>query len=327
MSGDSIAGQVAERPNDGGMNSITPLKVAVSARSLFDLEESHSVFELEKNLDAYLAHARSRQEEPLEPAAAFPLMRALLNLNKLVPQSTPLVDATIVSSIHPQAGLRIINSLAHHDLPIKRTTFTGGAPTVPYLKAYGVDLFLSKSAEDAQQAVNAGIAAAVMYDTPKDGGPLFDDFQIKLAIDGDAVIFTDASERIYKAGGENGLRDFLEHEHLMAREPLEEGPFAKMLKVIAALQAVRIDGRKPFRIILVTARGGNSRERVLRTFDAWGMEIDEIHFLSGFKKAPILQVIRPHIFFDDQEVHVGPASQIVPSGLVPWIEKSGDKAA
>jgi 5'-nucleotidase len=309
------------------LTAIIPLKVAVSARSLFDLEESHSLFELEKDLDAYLAHVKSRQEDPLEPAAAFPLMKALLNLNRLVQQDTPLVDATIVSSIHPQAGLRIINSLAFHDLPIKRTTFTGGAPTVPYLKAYGVDLFLSKSVEDAQQAVNAGIAAAVMYGSPRDGGSLSDDFQIKIAIDGDAVIFTDASERIYKAGGANGLRDFLEHEHLKAREPLEEGPFAKVLRVIAALQAVRINGRKPFRIILVTARGGNSRERVLRTFEAWGMEIDEVHFLNGFKKAPILQVIRPHIFFDDQEVHVGPASQIVPSALVPWIDKSDGRAA
>jgi 5''-nucleotidase. len=306
--------------------AITPLRVAVSARSLFNLEESHSVFELEKDLDAYLAHAKSRQEDPLEPAAAFPLMKALLNLNALVPQDTPLVDATIVSSIHPPAGLRIINSLAHHDLPIKRATFTGGAPTVPYLRAYGVDLFLSKSLEDVQQAVNAGIASAVMYDSPKSGDGVDDDFQIKIAIDGDAVIFTDASERIYKAGGENGLKNFLEHEQMMAKQPLEEGPFAKVLRVIASLQAVRINGRKPFRIIVVTARGGSSRERVLRTFDVWGstwgIEIDEIHFLSGFKKAPILQVIRPHIFFDDQEAHVKPASEVVPSGLVPWVEKS-----
>lgn len=302
-----------------------PLRVAVSARSLFNLDESHAVFEKE-GLEAYLSHARTHQEDPLQPDAAFPLMKALLNLNSLAPPQTPIVDAVIVSSIHPRSGLRIINSLAHHDLPIKRTTFTGGAPTVPYLKAYDVDLFLSKSVEDAQQAVNAGIAAAVMYSAPKQAS-LFDDFQIRIAIDGDAVIFTDASERIYKEGGENGLRDFLEHEHLMARHPLEEGPFAKMLRVIAALQSVRINGRKPFRIVLVTARGGNSRERVLRTFEAWGMEIDEIHFLSGFKKAPILQVIRPHIFFDDQDVHVGPASLIVPSALVPWIEKPTEEAA
>jgi 5'-nucleotidase len=302
------------------MTALAPLRVAVSARSLFDMEESHALFERDKDLDTYLAHVRSHQEEPLQPAAAFPLMKALLNLNSLVPAATPIVDATIVSSIHPQAGLRIINSLAHHALPIKRTTFTGGAPTVPYLKAYGIDLFLSKSMADVQQAVNAGIAAAVMYASPKDG--LFsDDFQISLAIDGDAVIFGDASERIYKAGGDNGLRDFLEHEHLNAREPLEEGPFAKMLRVIAALQSIRINGRKPFRIILVTARGGDARERVLRTFEAWGMDIDEIHFLSGFKKAPILQAIRPHIFFDDQDVHVGPASLVVPAGLVPWVAK------
>ena len=221
------------------INAIAPLRVAVSARSLFDLEESHAVFERE-GLDAYLSHARAHQELPLEPEAAFPLMKALMKLNSLAPAATPIVDAVIVSSIHPRSGLRIINSLSHHDLPIKRTTFTGGAPTVPYLKAYGVDLFLSRSVEDAQQAVNAGIAAAVMYAAPKDA--LYDDFQIRIAIDGDAVIFTDASERIYKAGGANGLQDFLEHEHMMARQPLEDGPFAKMLRVIAALQSVTIAG-------------------------------------------------------------------------------------
>ena len=317
---------MATEASSGYQGSKTvPLRVAVSARSLFNLEESHAVFENE-GPEAYLSHARANQENPLEPDAAFPLMKALLNLNHLAPPDMPIVDAVIVSSIDPMSGLRIINSLAHHNLPIKRTSFTGGQPTVPLLKAYGVDLFLSKSAGDAQQAVNAGIAAAVMYSAPKEAS-LFDDFQIRIAIDGDAVVFTDASERIYKAGGENGLRDFLAHEHMNAREPLEEGPFTKMLRVITALQSVRIEGRKPFRIILVTARGGDSRERVLRTFEAWGMEIDEIHFLSGFTKAPILQAIRPHIFFDDQETHVGPASLIVPSALVPWVERPSDKAA
>lgn len=304
------------------MSEIVPLRVAVSARSLFNLDESHLIYEND-GPEAYLAHVRQHQEEPLQPDAAFPLMKALLHLNTFVPANTPIVDAVIVSSIHPASGLRIINSLAHHDLPIKRTTFTGGDPTVPYLKAYGVDLFLTKSAVDVQQAVNAGIASALMYALPE-GGFLHDDFQIKIAIDGDAVIFADDSERIYKAGG---LGDFLEHEKLHAREPMADGPFAKLLRAISVLQKIRINGRKPFRIILVTARGGNARERVLRTLEAWEIELDEIHFLSGFRKDRILDVIKPHIYFDDQDLHVGPASKLVPSALVPWVERLDDEQA
>jgi len=289
-----------------------PLTVAVSARSLFDLEKSHRVYK-RKGLEAYLEHVRRHEDTPLEPGAAFPLVKALLRLNDLSQDGT-VVEVMAVSSIHPEAGLRIVNSMAAHGLAVRRASFTGGAAIVPYLKGFDVDLLLTRSKDDAQQAVDAGMAAAMMYDRP--GGEAHEDEdQIRIAFDGDAVIFTDESERIYKS---QGIEAFLAHETAKAQEPLADGPFAKLLRTIQRLQRHAPGDRKPFRIALVTARGGNARERVLRTLRAWDIDIDEAHFLSGHRKAGILEAFRPHIFFDDQDVHVKPASKLVPSALVPW---------
>lgn len=298
-----------------------PLTVAVSARSLFDLEKSHRIFK-RKGLEAYMDHVRKNEEVPLEPGAAFPLVKALLRLNELSTEG-PVVDVMAVSSIHPEAGLRLLNAMAAHGLAVRRASFTGGAPIVPYLKGFEVDLLLTKSKDDAQQAVDAGMAAAMMYDSPLPGGS-DENGQIRIAFDGDAVIFTDESERIYKA---EGIDAFLAHETAKAQEPLADGPFAKLLRTIQRFQKGAGDGRKPFRIALVTARGGNARERVLRTLRAWDIEIDEAHFLSGHRKDRILEAFRPHIFFDDQDVHVKPASRLVPSALVPWKKNSEESEA
>lgn len=300
------------------MEMYAPLRVAVSARSLFNLDESHEIF-VRDGADAYVAHMRERSEDTLEPGPVLPLMRALLHLNTLVPPDRPIIDPVIVSSIHPAAALRIDSSLAHHGVAIKRASFTGGSPTLPILKAYGVDLFLSRSMQDVQQATDAGIAAAQMHGYA-DVGPLGDDFQFKIAIDGDGVVFHEDSERIYQNGGkESGLKDFLAHEALNAKEPLGAGPFAKLLHKIAAIQAGAFsNGRKPFRIILVTARGGVARERVLRTFGAWKLEPDESYFLSGFMKAGIIAAAGAHVYFDDQMTHIVNAASVVPAGHVPW---------
>lgn len=289
------------------------LKVAVSARALFDLEQSHVLF-LEKGPEAFVAHTREMQDAPLSPGVAFPLIKGLLNLNKLSGREEPLVEVVVITSFAPAAGIRILKSIAHHELPIVRSSFTGNVPTIDYLDAFGVDLLLSKSTEDAQAAIRHGIAAAIMYDLPQ-AGDLDDDPQIRIAFDGDAVLFSDESERVYKT---RQLSGFLENEKRNVNIPLADGPFAKVLRIINELQQCEINGRKPFRIALVTARGGDARERVLRTFDAWGLSVDEAHFLSGFPKAGILKAFGPHIFFDDQDAHVSQASEVVPSGLVPW---------
>jgi len=293
-------------------HTVTPLVVAVSARSLFNLEESHSIFERD-GIDAYVRHVRANEDEALPKGAAFPLVKALLDLNDLSPEGR-VVEVIAVSSIHPDAGLRIVNSIDAYGLGIRRAAFTSGSPVLPILQAFDVDLLLSKSIVDVQQAVDSGMAAAIMYSPPDESAsPL--DGQIRIAFDGDAVIFSDESERIYKA---EGLDAFLEHEARKAREPMAEGPFAKLLGTIQRIQKSAPAGRKPFRLALVTARGGNARERVLRTLRAWDIEIDEVYFLNGYRKDRILAAFRPHIFFDDQDAHVSPASKVVPSGRVPW---------
>jgi 5'-nucleotidase len=299
------------------------LKIAVSARALFDLDEANKLF-LEQGPDAFIANMNEHREEPFAPGVAFPLIKGVLNLNTLARTEQPLVEVLIITSFSPAAGVRILRSLSHHGLPILPASFiTGNIPVVDYLEAFEVDLLLSKSKEDVEQAVDRGIAGALMYNPPR-FDDLANDPQIRIAFDGDAVIFDEASEKVYQR---SRLTGFLEHEKQKVDIPLSDGPFAKVLRTINELQKHTINGVKPFRIALMTARGGEARERVLRTFDAWGIHPDEAHFLSGFKKAGVLKAFRPHIFFDDQDAHVGPASEVVPAGLVPWKSspKDGDR--
>lgn len=288
------------------------LVIGVSARALFDMEQSNHIY-LESGLKAYLAHHQEREQEPLEPGSAFPLVSALLKLNSLLPSNQQTVEVVILSGLHPDAGVRIMESLKHYSLGVNRGAFTGGQDIGPYLEAFNVDLFLSQSQEDVQEAVNSGIAAAMMYAPPKD----FDlgQEQIKIAFDGDAVLFSPESEWIYKR---RGLAAFRRHEQEKAEVPMEEGPLAKFFKIICEIQSRSPEEKKPFRIALVTAREGAARERAMRTLRHWGAPVDEAYFLGGLGKDRILKAFRPHIFFDDQDVHLVKSSNIVPSAKVPY---------
>lgn len=286
------------------------ITVAVSARSLFYLEDFHRVFVTE-GLEAYLEAVRRHEDTPLKPGAAFPLIKALLRLNTL--SDDPIVSIVVVSNMHPEAGLSVINSIDFHQVAVERAAFTSGSDVFPILKEFGTNLFLSHSHDDARRAITSGTAAAVMYDPPAIDGWESGE-QIRIAFDGDAVLFSEESERIFKTQGKAA---FFAHEREMARQPMEEGPFGNLFRTIDRIQRNFPEGRKPFRVALVTARGGQARERVLRTLRAWEVTIDETYFLNGTPKDGILRVFSPHIFFDDQDRHVSAASKIVPSGLVP----------
>lgn len=301
---------------------VKPLKIAVSARSLFDLEEAHEVFE-SKGLDGYTEYILANEDTPLKPGPAFPLVKALLRLNSIIPGDGPVVEVILASGVHPVMGYWVVNSIEHHELDIPRSSFTSGGFILPYLKAFEVDLLLSRSQEDSQEAVNAGMAAAIMYDIEMSDEMLTEEGEIRIALDGDSVIFSDESEKIYQSGG---LEAFQENEVKLADIPMDEGPFAQILMTIARIQKMAKPGTNPIRIALVTARGGRSRKRVFNTLRAWGVEIEEAHFLSGFKKAPVLDAFKPHLFLDDQHTHVGPASEYVPSGLVPVRTETEDAA-
>lgn len=286
------------------------LVIGISSRALFDLEEENKIFE-KKGLEAYKKYQLDHEKDVLEPGTGFPLIKAVLKLNGEV-RNGRKTEVVIMSRNSAETSLRIFNSLEHYELDISRAVLSGGALLSPYLHAFRVDLFLSKYEDDVQKGVNSGIASAVLYDKPEDTQKEIE--QIRIAFDGDAVIFSDESERIYK---EQGLDAFLANEIKNARKPLPEGPFAKLLKAISYIQSQYVGKECPIRTALVTARNSPAHERVIRTLREWKVNIDEVFFLGGMKKDEILKAFRPHMYFDDQPVHCGPASHLVPTGRVP----------
>lgn len=287
------------------------LVIGISSRALFDLEEENRVFETE-GAEAYNEYQRKHEDDVLRQGSAFHIVKALLGLNSAAGR---FVEVIVMSRNSPDMGIRIFRSIEHYGLDIERAAFTSGQPMEPYLHAFGVDLFLSRSEVDVQRATDSGIAAAVLYDPPAIFSSV--ENQVRIAFDGDAVLFSDESERVFK---EHGLQAFLEHEKVRAGDPLPAGPLAAFLKAVSEIQSkAKLAGRSDlFRIALVTARGCPAHERVIRTLRAWGIELDEAFFLGGISKDKVLKAFAPHIFFDDQEVHLDSASKLVPSGRVPY---------
>lgn len=286
------------------------LVIGISSRALFDLEEANNLFERE-GVEAYRAYQRRHEDRVLAPGTAFHLVEALLRLNRF--SDRRLVEVIVMSRNDPDTGLRIFHSINEHGLDITRSAFTGGDALAPYLGAYHVDLFLSKSEADVQGAIDAGVAAAQLYEPPTDFDP--DRDQIRIAFDADAVLFSEEAERVYK---ERGLQAFVAHEREHARRPLPAGPFAKLLRTLAFIQKGLNTERAPVRIAIVTARDSPAHERVIRTLRQWDVNVDEAFFLGGLPKHNVLRAFRAHIFFDDQHMHVDLASRGVPAGRVPY---------
>lgn len=303
------------------------LVIGISSRSLFDLEEENRIFEGQE-LEVYRAYQIEHENEPPKPGTAFHLIEAILKLNEYREEGRPpLVEVIILSRNDAGIGLRIFNAIKSHklDLHITRAAFTSGASLAPYLEAFSVDLFLSKSEHDVQAAVDVGVAAALIQEPPDGFEP--DKDVIRLAFDGDAVLFSDESERIYQKvkaekGNEAAVEAFVEHEKENAKKELPEGPFGKLLKTLAKMNGRFTPKERPVRIALVTARSAPSHERVIRTLRAWNVDIDEAFFLGGLPKEPVLRAFRAHLFFDDQPTHIGPASRSVPSGQVPYLNSA-----
>ena len=285
--------------------------VGISSRALFDLEAENRIYE-EQGLQAYLEYQIAHEKELLKPGTAFPLIKALHKLNDCGEQ---LVEIIIMSKNSADTSLRIFNSIEHYGLDITRAALVGGNDIAPYLTAFKADLFLSADEKDVQEAINSGIAAGLIC-SHKDLkiSPDEEIDQIRIAFDGDAVLFSDESEFIYKR---EGLPAFAEHERLNAKNPLPEGPFAKLLTTISRVQK-QFGDRVPIRTALVTARGAPAHERVIRTLISWNVRIDEAFFLGGVQKSEVLKAFGAHIFFDDQAVHTEPASKLVPAARVPY---------
>ncbi|MCI6732779.1 MAG: 5'-nucleotidase [Lachnospiraceae bacterium] len=288
------------------------LVVGISSRALFDLEEENTIYETE-GLKAYSEYQLAHENDILKPGTAFPLIKALHKLNT---DGKYLTEIIIMSRNTADTSLRIFNSIKHYGLEISRAALVGGAPIAPYLNAFRTDLFLSANEKDVQEAINANVAAGIICshsDLPID--PEADMEQIRIAFDGDAVIFSDESEKIFQT---EGLEAFTRHEQQNAQLPLPEGPFAKLLKTISMIQQKFDRDEVPIRTALVTARNAPAHERVIRTLRAWDIRIDEAFFLGGIEKSEVLKAFGANIFFDDQTVHTDSASRLVPAARVPY---------
>jgi 5'-nucleotidase len=290
-----------------------PLIVGVSTRAMFDLETEHAVFE-RQGVQAYAELQRSKESEPLEPGAAFEVIRRLLALNE--GREEPLVEVILLSRNSPDLSLRAFHSCTHHQLSIKHGSFVSGRPVAPWVAAWNIDLFLSNDDSDVRDVVATGTAAARLGPSPTAGDEDRPD-EVRLALDGDSVVFDDDSDNRYKR---EGLESFHAHEQLHAKSPMARGPFGKtFLPKLAMLRTIFMqpNGVSRVRVAIVTARNAPSHERVIHTLRAWGTPADEAHFVGRHEKAPILKATRAHMFFDDQERHVTGASLVVPAGLVP----------
>ena len=296
-----------------GMSDNTPrlLTVAVTSRALFDLEESHALYESE-GVEAYSAFQREHEDDVLAPGMAFQVVRKLLALNEGAPADAPRVEVILLSRNSADTGLRIFNSIQHHGLGIVRATFTSGEPTWPYVAPFGTDLFLSANPESVRRSLEHGIAAATIL--PAKALQQRSD-QLRIAFDGDAVIFGDESERVSR---EQGVEAFGRHERDRAKEPLSGGPFRGFLSALHDLQAAFPVGKDaPIRTALVTARSAPAHERVIRTLRDWGVRLDEALFLGGRHKGPFLEAFGADIFFDDSQHNIDSARLHVATGHVP----------
>lgn len=286
------------------------LVVAISSRALFDLTESHVIYETQ-GLEAYRAYQLEKEHEILKPGAAFGLVEKFIKLNSGRDEKNALVEILLLSRNTADTGLRVFNSLRHYGLNVTRAAFAGGKSPYVYAKAFGADLFLSLNPEDVRQALSAGCAAATICST---GNSCHDPDSLNLAFDGDAVIFSDEAERIYKT---KGLEEFNAAEVQAAHQPLGAGPFKGFLLALQSLQK-EIDLPIPIRTALVTARSVPAHERVIHTLRQWDIRIDESLFLGGLEKGDFLAAFKADIFFDDQQKHCLNASQQVTSGHVPY---------
>ncbi len=300
---------------ESGTNANDPvgmLTIAISSSALFDLNESNRVYE-EEGLEAYRRYQIAHEDKVLERGEAFNFVDKFLNINRLLNKHR--VEVILLSRNSADTGLRIFNSIAAHQLEITRAAFCGGESPYRYIHAFGGSLFLSTQADDVAHALKHGVAAATLL-----GGRSGSEArargseELRLAFDGDSVLFSDEAEQVYQ---QEGLDAFAETERAQASDPLEGGPFKEFLRALHDLQREFPESECPIRTALVTARSAPAHERVIRTLRAWDVRLDESLFLGGMEKTEFLRAFGADVFFDDQTQHVERANAHVPAGHVP----------
>jgi 5'-nucleotidase len=286
------------------------LVIAISSRALFDLSASHEIYQTD-GLKAYVDYQIAHEDTPLAPGDAFPLVEKLLKINALLSTAVGGVEIVLLSRNSADTGLRIFNSIQHYGLDITRAAFCSGESPYRYVASFGCHLFLSTHAEDVRQAIQSGFAAATILSSKVQQT---DNLQLRIAFDGDAVLFSDEAEQVFQ---QDGLKAFTESEQAAANEPLKDGPFKAFLMALQAIQAEFSEADCPIRTALITARSAPTHERVIKTLRAWNIRIDESVFLGGLDKGQFLKAFEADVFFDDQEGHCESARQHVATGHVP----------
>ena len=289
-------------------NSPDRLVVAISSRALFDFEEENRLFEAGDD-HAYMQLQLQRLELPARPGVAFSLVKKLLAFNI---ESADSVEVVILSRNDPVSGLRVFRSCGHYGLGIERGVFTRGASPWRYLQPLRAQLFLSANEADVRSALDAGVPAARVYPHAAQASAAHPQ-ELRIAFDGDAVLFSDEAERVYQ---QHGLHAFQRHEQIQVATPLAAGPLAPLLRSLHRLQGAGSATGMRLRTALVTARSAPAHERAIRTLMAWQLEVDEAMFLGGLPKGEFLREFEPDFFFDDQVRQIESAAAHVPAGHV-----------
>lgn len=296
------------------------LVIGVASSALFDLRESDAVFR-EQGEERYREYQREHLDDVLEPGVAFPFIRRLLDLNDLSDRER-LVEVVILSRNDPETGMRVMRSVAHHGLDITRAIFMQGRAPYRFMEPLRMSLFLSANEDDVREAIDMGFAAGrvVGRAQPDDG-----DTDLRIAFDFDGVLADDSAERVFQS---EGLDGYQESESALAEVPLSRGPMADFLEKINRIQGIEesksLDDPSGYRrrvhVAVVTARSAPAHERAINSIGQWGLRVNDAFFLGGIDKGPILEVLQPHIFFDDQRRHVEGASLSTPSVHIPFGE-------
>ncbi|MGF1689499.1 5'-nucleotidase [Photobacterium japonica] len=295
------------------------LVVGLSSSALFDLDASDHIFRTQGE-EAYRDYQKEMQDEPLKRGVAFPFIRRLLKLNELRPEDPP-VEVILLSRNDPDTGLRVMNTIAHYELGITRAVFLQGKSPYRYIPAFDIELFLSANSQDVHQAVLAGYPAGQILN----GDNIIDDtddLDLRIAFDFDGVIADDESEGVYQSSGQ--LADFHSHESELVDVPHNPGPLMPFLKRIADIQKLEAEKQLTdptyvplLNVSIVTARNAPSHKRVINTMRAWDIFVNDAFFMGGVKKSKVLEILKPHIFFDDQQLHLQSAS-VLPSVHIPF---------
>jgi len=288
------------------------LVVAISSRAVFDFEEENTVFERDDD-HAYMALQRERLDTPARPGVAYALVRKLLAFDPPdVPDAQRRVEVVVVSRNDPVSGLRVFRSADKAGLRLQRGVFTRGRNPWPYLVPLNAKLFLSVNEPDVSEAIARGFPAARVFPESVQASESHPD-EIRIAFDGDAVLFSDESEQVFQR---DGLDAFQAWETANVASPLPPGPFKPLLEALHLLRRSEAASPMKIRTALVTARSAPAHERAIRTLDHWGIEVDEAMFLGGLSKGPFLSAFEPDFFFDDQTGHCESGALAGPTGHV-----------